>query len=164
MQEHTGADPPVATEPGWLGLTMPTLRRLTIDDYDRILDLWRRSGLTSLRPRGRDSREAFDEQLRGGQIALGLEDAGKLIGVVLATHDTRKGWINRLVVDPGYRRKGHGTRLGRAAEQALRDLGMEIIAVLVENWNRASVALLRKEGYRLEDDITYATKRSSPES
>ena len=83
----------------------PTLRRLTINDYDAIIALWQRSGLTSIRPTGRDSREAFAKQIVGGQIAIGLEEADRLIGVVIATHDTRKGWINRLAIDPDYRRR-----------------------------------------------------------
>jgi ribosomal protein S18 acetylase RimI-like enzyme len=143
---------------------MPVMRRLTAQDYDAVIELWKRSGPPSVRPGGRDSREAFARQLQGGQIAIGLEDAGRLIGVVVATHDTRKGWINRLAIDPAYRRRGLGTMLHRAAEQALREAGMQILAVLVEDWNGPSMALLRKEGYRVEKEILYFTKRSSPEA
>lgn len=142
---------------------MPKQRRLTAEDYDAVMALWEISGLPSLRPRGRDSREAFERQLEGGQIVIGLEQGERLIGVVVATHDTRKGWINRLAIDPDHRRKGYGTMLHRAAEDALRKLSMEIIAVLVEDWNDISLAMLKKEGYELGSDILYLTKRSSPE-
>jgi ribosomal protein S18 acetylase RimI-like enzyme len=143
---------------------MPTLRRLTAQDYEAVVDLWRRSGPPSIRLEGRDSHEAFVKQLQGGQIVIGLEERGKLIGVVVATHDTRKGWLNRLAIDPAHRRRGHGTTLHRAAEDALRRAGMQILAVLVENWNEPSLALLRKEGYKVESDILYLTRRSLPEA
>ena len=110
---------------------MPTLRRLTLDDYDAVMALWQRSGLPSIRPEGRDSRSEFEQQLAGGQIAIGLEEDGRLIGVVIATNDTRKGWINRLAIDPDYRRKGYGEQLVHSAEEALREAGLKLIAAFI---------------------------------
>src|SRR5512137_2479436 len=110
---------------------MPSLRRLTIDDHAAILTLWQHAGLHSIRPEGRDSRSEFEKQFAGGQIAIGLEESGKLIGVVIATNDTRKGWINRLAIDPDYRRKGYGEQLVQAAEEALHEAGMKLIAACI---------------------------------
>ena len=140
---------------------MPTLRRLTALDYDDVVDLWIRSGLDSVRPAGRDSREAFARQLEGGQIVVGLEVEGRLAGAIVATHDTRKGWLNRLAVDPAHRRKGYATLLHRAAEHELRKLGLRIFAALVESENASSLALLRKEGYLVSESILYLTRRDS---
>jgi hypothetical protein len=42
------------------------VRTLGVKDYDALMALWRRSGLSSLRPQGRDSREAFARQLASG--------------------------------------------------------------------------------------------------
>ena len=64
---------------------MPTLRRLTIDDYEAMLELWQHAGLSTIKPTGRDSRSEFEKQFAGGQIAIGLEEDGQLIGVVMAT-------------------------------------------------------------------------------
>src|SRR5512136_198197 len=140
---------------------MPALRRLTIDDHAAILALWQRAGLHSLRPDGRDSRSEFEKQLAGGQVAIGLEESGRLIGVVLATNDTRKGWINRLAIDPDYRRKGYGEQLVRAAEEALRAAGMKLIAAFIEEGNAASLTLFDKLGYAVHRNITYVSKRDS---
>jgi ribosomal protein S18 acetylase RimI-like enzyme len=140
------------------------IRRLTAADYDAVIALWLRAGLTSVRPDGRDSREAFAGQLERGQIVLGLEEAGQLIGCVVATHDTRKGWINRLVIDPDHRRQGHAQRLIRAAEDALREQGMGVLCALIEDWNEASLALFQKAGYRVGLDVIYVSKRDSTDS
>ena len=141
------------------------IRLLTLGDYDALLELWRRAGLHSLRPRGRDSREAIARQLASGvEAILGLEVDGRLVGAVVATHDSRKGWINRLAVDPGFRRRGYGLRLIQAAEEWLREQGMQIIAALVESDNPASFALFRKAGYvEIDPGIHYLTKRESEE-
>ena len=143
---------------------MAALRRLTIDDHAAILTLWQRAGLHSIRPEGRDSRSEFEKQLARGQVAIGLEEGGTLIGVVLATNDTRKGWINRLAIDPDYRRKGYGEQLACAAEEALREAGMKLIAAFIEEGNTASLALFEKLGYAVHQNIYYVIKRDSADA
>jgi ribosomal protein S18 acetylase RimI-like enzyme len=140
------------------------LKTLGIEDYDAVMALWRRSGLPS-RPRGRDSREAFARQCENGaQTVLGLEEKGRLIGVIIATHDGRKGWINRLAVDPDRRRQGHARRLIVAAEEALRAQGIHVIAALVEKHNAASLTLFEQAGYLQADYVCYLSKRDSAEA
>jgi ribosomal protein S18 acetylase RimI-like enzyme len=138
-----------------------TIRRLELADYDALFTLWQRAGLTSLKPNGRDSREAFAQQLASGvQTVLGLENDRQLIGAVVATHDGRKGWINRLVVDPAHRRQGHARRLIAAAEATLKAQGMHVIACLIEGWNETSLALFQGKGY-VPGDVCYLSKRDS---
>lgn len=139
---------------------MPNLRHLTADDYDAIIRLWKEAGLESVRLQGRDSHDAFAAQLAAGQRVIGVEDAGQLIGAVLVTHDTRKGWINRLAVHPDHRRKGYATELIAAAERELREMGFRIFAVLIEADNNASQELFAQEGYKAHD-IVYMSKRNS---
>jgi ribosomal protein S18 acetylase RimI-like enzyme len=147
------------------------IRALGVSDYDAVIDLWQRSGLSSLRPDGRDSRAAFAQQLEtdvsarglGCQTVLGLEKEGQLVGVVVATHDGRKGWINRLAIDPVHRRRGYARQLIAAAENALRIRGISVIAALIESENEASLALFQESGYQLHDDICYLSKRESAE-
>ena len=94
---------------------------------------------------------------------LGLEIDGRVVGAVVVTHDSRKGWINRLAVDPAYRRRGYGARLVQAAEELLRGEGIRIIAALVEGDNPASLALFERCGYGVSSDIHYVSKRDSDE-
>jgi ribosomal protein S18 acetylase RimI-like enzyme len=147
-------------------LTEQTIRVLGIDDYDDLMALWRRADIHSLKPLGRDSRAAVARQLRSGvQTILGLEMAGALVGAVVATHDSRKGWINRLVVDPDHRRRGYGERLIGAAEEGLREQGIRVIAALVECDNDKSLALFRKVGYvDAGRGIHYLSKRESEDA
>ncbi len=143
---------------------MPALRHLTIDDHTALLALWQRAGLHSIRPVGRDSRSEFGKQLAGGQIAIGLEEDGRLIGVVIVTNDTRKGWINRLAIDPDFRRKGYGEELVRAAEEVLHEAGMHLMAAFIEEGNDASLALFEKLGYATHQHLYYLSKRDSADA
>jgi ribosomal protein S18 acetylase RimI-like enzyme len=137
---------------------------LAANDYPRVVALWGRAGL-STRPHGRDSQEAFAGQLATGiQVVLGLEEGDELVGVIVVTHDSRKGWLNRLAIDPSYRRQGLGLRLIRAAEEHLQGLGIQVIGTLIEDWNGASLALFAEAGYADHPGIHYLSKRPGPEA
>jgi ribosomal protein S18 acetylase RimI-like enzyme len=142
--------------------TKPPSRILTATDYDRLIALWQAAGL-HFKPQGRDTRAAFERQLAGGtQIAIGIDGSdGTLIGAVLATHDGRKGWINRLAVHPDHRRQGIATRLVDAAEEVLRERGLHIFAALIEPGNDASLALFEEAGYTDWPGMHYVSKRDS---
>ena len=95
---------------------------------------------------------------------IGLEKDGRLVGAVLATHDSRKGWINRVAVHPDYRRKGLGGQIVRACEEFLEGQGAEIIAALIEDWNEPSIELFAAEDYVYGDDVLYYSKRKSSDT
>ena len=133
--------------------------KLGLDDYEAMVALWRRVGLVN-RVGIRDARRAFARQVRlNNGLYLGAFDGDRLVGTVLGTHDTRKGWINRLAVDPAYQRRGVGSRLLKACERALVRKGVRIIAALVVKGNEPSTNLFRRSGYELSTDILYVRKK-----
>jgi ribosomal protein S18 acetylase RimI-like enzyme len=144
---------------------MPKLviRDFRIEDYDRLTTLWKEAGL-GYRARGRDSRRRIAQQLKpGNTIFLVAETAGTLVGSVIGTHDGRKGWINRLAVHPSYRHRGLAKKLMAEVEKRLSQVGLEVIAGLIEQGNTASLRLFQSLGYERAPDIVYLSKRKSPE-
>ena len=134
------------------------IRRLRLSDYDSLVELFRLTGMEP-RVKGRDSRTAISVQLRSnGNVYLGAFDGDRLIGAVFGNHDSRKGWINRLAVDPEYRRRGVAARLVRAAEGGLRKKGIQMFGALIEPENAASEAVFRSLGYDV-DPILYARRK-----
>lgn len=135
------------------------IRPFRSDDYDAVLALWKVCGLP-YKPNGRDSREKIlNEITRETATFLVAISGEKLIGTVLATHDGRKGWINRLAVAPEFRRLQMAQRLLGEAEKALYDRGLEIIACLIEEDNQGSMSFFQKAGYDKHTDIIYFSKR-----
>ncbi|MGI0150132.1 MAG: GNAT family N-acetyltransferase, partial [Thermoplasmata archaeon] len=132
------------------GMTIPIrIRRLQLSDYDAMIELFRVCGLGP-RLKGRDRLAAIAGQLRSKRnVYLGAFDGDRLVGAVLGTHDTRKGWINRLAVHPDYRRAGIARRLVRKAERELRRQGLQMFAALIEPGNTASEAVFRALGYEI---------------
>jgi ribosomal protein S18 acetylase RimI-like enzyme len=89
-------------------------------------------------------------------------DGDRLVGVVLGSHDGRKGWINRLAVRPEYRRRGVALRLIAACEEAIRAHGIEIVCALVEEPNTASRAVFTHAGFADGVPVRYFRKLSRP--
>jgi ribosomal protein S18 acetylase RimI-like enzyme len=141
---------------------MRHLVQLGAADFERIVDLWQSAGLP-FRPNGRDSREAFTSQLEAGvQTVLGYQSGADLLGAILITHDSRKGWINRLAVDPAFRRQGIGTSLIVAAEEYLQSQGIQVFAALIHEDNQESIAIFGKAGYARRREVLYFSKRLDP--
>lgn len=136
-------------------------RRLTIDDYPELIKLWKRAGLP-YKPRGRDSRAHIAKEMCANpDFFIGAFDRGLLAGSIVASQDGRKGWLNRVAVDPDYRRQGLARKLTQAGERALRRHGIRIFGLLIHSYNKASLALAQTLGYRQHPDILYLTKRDS---
>lgn len=137
------------------------IRGLTVASYDQIIALWRRAGLP-YKSRGRDRKESVQTEIRAHpDFFIGAFDDEALIGVVVVSCDGRKGWINRLAVDPAHRRKGIAQALINEAEKVLRKHGIKIYCALIEDHNIGSMQLFEKCGYTVHRDVLYFSKRDN---
>lgn len=137
------------------------LRRLTADDYDDIIRVWADAGLP-YKPEGRDCRTRIALEIERDDTAFyGLFEDGRMLAVGLATFDGRKGWINRVAVDPDRRGEGFGGEIIKACEQFLKERGAEIIAALIEDVDSPSISLFQKQGYVVMKEVLYFSKRGS---
>jgi len=137
--------------------------RLTIEHHDEILRVWSIAGLP-FKPRGRDSRAMMAVEMSRDYCAFfGVFDGDRLVGLAIANYDGRRGWINRLAVDPDYRGLGLARELIEECEAFLREFGEVVICGLIEELNYPSMGLFEKSGYRCEKEILYWTKRPRPD-
>ncbi len=138
-----------------------TIRKMTLQDYDAVTRLWTDGNIPS-RPQGRDSKKNIKWQLQQStSLYFVAERKTTIVGVIFGTHDGRKGWINRLVVTPAYRKKGIATQLVHEVEHHLKELGIDIVASLIEDWNETSMQVFENLGYTKHTDIMYYSKRKS---
>ena len=136
------------------------LREYTADDYDKVLALWNEAKLP-YKPKGRDSIEMIDSELqKRTSMFLVAEINGEIAGTILATHDGRRGWLNRLAVSVQYRHHNIARKLIHEAEHRINELGIDIIACLIEDWNTDSMKVMQKLGY-LPSSVKYFSKRKS---
>jgi len=139
------------------------IRRLTIDDYDEIVKLWSTAGLP-FKPKGRDSKKAIEAQMgTPPNLFLGAYKGDRLVGVALLTCDGRKGWVNRLAVDPEYRHCGIAKALIAESEKIFKEHGITVFCSLIDDDNSVSKELFKKCGYVEHHDIIYFSKRDNDE-
>ncbi len=139
------------------------IRNLNISNYNEILNLWNKARL-AIKPYGRDSQQAITKQMKlNPEGFIGVFTEGKLVGIIIVTDDTRKGYLNRIAVDPGFKGKGIGKLLTKTAENLLTSRGIKVISLLIESDNLSSRALALKAGFVEHKNITYFSKRNSSE-
>jgi N-acetylglutamate synthase len=128
-----------------MGRTITT-REFAINDYDVALQLWQRvEGLEIAEGDDRESMARFLKRNPGlSRVAV---DEGAIVGVVLCSHDGRRGHIYHLAVDPAYRRCGVGTRLLEECLDGLRDVGVKRAIILVADDNPLGREFWKRSGW-----------------
>jgi ribosomal protein S18 acetylase RimI-like enzyme len=100
-------------------------------------------------PRSYDSPQRIRAVVkRNRQYCLVAEDRGRIVGCVLGTTDGgRLGYMWRLSVDPGCRRRGIATALVRECQKRLF---RNVLSVCANIWqgNKPSEKLFKKLGYK----------------
>lgn len=139
------------------------IRPLQLAELPALVDLWRAAGL-KIRPAGREHPDRLAAEFKEfPRNFIGAYDGDAMMGACIATWDGRRGWINRLAVHPGRRRSGVARRLVEAAEIDLRSRGAQVIAVLVEPDNAASLSLFSRLGYLDVPRAVFLSKRDGPD-
>lgn len=137
------------------------IRKLTIEDYDAMLELWNSTEQSrrALNPVD-DSREGIERYcMRNPDTCFGaVSEDNRLIGVILTGHDGRRGIIHHMCVSSEYRRQGIASALVQTAEAALREEGIQKIFCLVFIDNDNANAFWEKMGYSLRSNLYYRNK------
>ena len=143
-----------------------TIKLVSIEDYDKILELWNSAEQTrrAMNPVD-DSREGFERYIRRNPATCFLAQAdgsaeheAETAGVILMGHDGRRAVIHHLCVHPDYRREGIARMLVTKAEEAIRAEGISKIFCLVFKDNDPANAFWEKQGYTLRTNLNYRNK------
>ncbi|MDB6146132.1 MAG: GCN5-related N-acetyltransferase [Pseudomonas sp.] len=143
---------------------MFTLRVMTMNDYDAVIDLMKRTpGVTF---RDADSRESTSRYLeRNPGMSFVAEVDGALCGCVMSGHDGRRGYLQHLVVLPEYRRQGIANALVERCLSSLEQLGILKCHLDVIKTNDTAADYWRSQGWQLRTDIDrYSFTRSNSEN
>jgi ribosomal protein S18 acetylase RimI-like enzyme len=127
------------------------LRRFAPGDLVAVRRLWKAGGL-DLGPSD-TRREIVRSLARDPDLFIVAVEEGRVIGAVLGRFDGRRGWVNRLAVDPRARSRGVGSTLMREVERRLRAKGCRKVNLHVARDNRAVCAFYAELGYQRADLI-----------
>lgn len=134
------------------------IRKMRIEDYDAVYALWMSCagmGLNNLD----DSREGIARFLeRNPQTCFVAETEERLVGVIMTGSDGRRGYIYHTAVHPQYRKQGIASRLIDASLRALKECGINKVALVVFDRNEDGNRFWEKQGFTVREDLVYRNK------
>lgn len=133
-------------------------RLIQISDYDSIYNLWINTpgmGLNSVD----DSKEGIEKFLKRNPTTCFIaEENGKIVGVIMAGNDGRRGYIYHTAVLPEFRGKQVAKTLVENAMAALEKEGITKVALVVFGKNKNGNGFWEKIGFTVRNDLIYRNK------
>jgi ribosomal protein S18 acetylase RimI-like enzyme len=137
---------------------MINIRVMAISDYEEIYDVWINTpgmGLNSTD----DSKEGIEKYLkRNPTTSFVAECDGKVVGVIMAGHDGRRGYLHHTAVLSAYRNQGIAKMLVEAAMKALEKEGIHKVALVAFKKNEIGNGFWEHLGFVEREDIVYRNK------
>lgn len=131
---------------------MTAVRSMTVDDIPAALTLWQ--GAEGMTLRGADRPETLARFLaRNAGCSFVAVAGGELVGVSLAGHDGRRGYLHHVAVRHDHRRNGLGRSLIAACTAALKVEGIEKVSFFVKADNADGLAFWLNLGGTRRDDV-----------
>lgn len=133
-------------------------RLMTISDYEAIYNLWINTpgmGLNSVD----DSKDGIEKFLkRNSTTCFVAEEDSKIVGVIMAGNDGRRGYIYHTAVLPEFRRKHIAKTLVDNVMTALEKEGISKVALVAFGKNQNGNAFWEKIGFTVRNDLIYRNK------
>jgi len=134
------------------------IRKMIISDYEGVYQLWTNTsgmGLNNLDDSKRGIKNFLNRNPETCFVALKDET---IIGVIMSGHDGRRGFIYHTTVALAERNKGIATDLVDNAMAALKDEGINKVALVVFSKNEIGNLFWEKQGFSVRNDLTYRNR------
>ena len=134
------------------------IRLMTIEDYEKVYQLWlscEGMGLNNLD----DSKDGIAKYLnRNPDTCFVAEKSDEIVGVIIAGHDGRRGFIYHTAVNSDYRNQGIAAKLVDVTMDALKANGINKVALVVFDRNEVGNTFWEKVGFTAREDLVYRNK------
>ena len=131
-----------------------TIQAIEDGDVAEVIALWQRCGLT--RPWNDPAADIALACNRQNSTVLVGRDVSTIVATAMVGHDGHRGWVYYVATDPEHRGKGHGRVIMNAAEDWLRQAGIEKLQLMVRPDNTKVQAFYQSIGYGEQQRIIYA--------
>ncbi|NLP04437.1 GNAT family N-acetyltransferase [Candidatus Fermentibacteria bacterium] len=132
------------------------IRTMRLSDYPALRNLW--AGFPGTAVTAADEPDGFAAFLeRNGPHCLVAVEDGRLVGSVMAGHDTRRGYIYHLAVSTDMQGRGTGRALMEEVERSLLKAGIEKIHLFIYVDNPAR-CFYERLGWQYRTDIAVMSK------
>lgn len=132
--------------------------KMTNEYYSDVYELWlscRGMGLNNLD----DSEQGINRFLeRNPDTCFVAFEDNKVVGVIMAGSDGRRGYIYHTAVNPQYRKRGIATALVETVMQAMKNIGINKVALVVFEHNEGGNKFWERLGFIERNDLVYRNK------
>jgi ribosomal protein S18 acetylase RimI-like enzyme len=138
---------------------MKKIRKMAINDYPKIINLWKNTEGVGLSGND-DSKESIEIFLdKNPNTCFIAEINEEIIGTIMGGNDGRRGHIYHLMVKPEYRKNGIAKELLEQTEKGFEKEGIRKIFLTVFKKNEIGNNFWEKSGYKIRNDLNYRDKR-----
>lgn len=134
------------------------IRKMKLSDYKTVYALWlscKGMGLNDVD----DSGNGVEKFLkRNPETCFVAEINNKLVGVIMAGNDGRRGYIYHTAVHPDFRNQGVATMLVETVMKALKECGINKVALVVFERNKDGNKFWEKLGFTVRSDLVYRNR------
>ena len=129
------------------------IREMNAADYDAVYVLWLATPGMGLNTKD-DSRDGIEKYLRRNpSTCFVAEENGDIIGVIIAGHDGRRGFIYHTAVIASERCRGIGSELTERALSALKAEGIAKVQLVCFVKNEAGNSFWEGLGFTTREDL-----------
>lgn len=131
------------------------IRTMTIEDYDKVRELWMSIKGFAIRSidDSREGIEAFLKRNPATSVVALCED--KIVGSILCGHDGRQGYLYHVCVDEQHRNRGIGGKMVQFAMEALKNENINTVCLIAFTENDLGNAFWKYLGYTKREDCNY---------
>jgi ribosomal protein S18 acetylase RimI-like enzyme len=127
------------------------IEKFTMESYEDIVDLWRKSGISV---GSTDTKNEIERMLqRNPNLFLIGKIDNKVIGAVMGGFDGRRGYVHHLAIDPDYQRRGFGTMIMENLIKKFGKIGVHKVHLFIEKYNKELVEFYKNLGWEMRDDL-----------
>ena len=123
-------------------------------DIPAVVALWERCELT--RPWNEPQADIARARGKSNSDILVGRSGNTIVATVMVGHDGHRGWVYYVAVDPDQHKKGYGRAIMTAAENWLRERGVEKVQLLVRADNTRVQAFYETLDYEEQERVIFA--------
>ncbi|MGF1771204.1 GNAT family N-acetyltransferase [Vibrio maritimus] len=135
-------------------------REMQVADYDAVMALWNETEHMLIREA--DSRENVTAYLdKNPNMSFVATVHSKVVGAVLAGTDGRRGYLQHLAVDEGYRGQRIGKTLVEKVTDAFAHIGISKTHLFVNTENEQAQMFYKSMGWEVRQEVKMYSFNSS---
>ncbi len=131
---------------------------MKLSDYETVYALWlscKGMGLNDIDDSGNGVERFLN---RNPETCFAAEINDKLVGVIMAGNDGRRGYIYHTAVHPDFRNQGIARTLVETVMKALKECGINKVALVVFERNQGGNDFWEKLGFTVRNDLVYRNR------